>query len=35
MKQIALELGVSIGMVEKHKKNAMRAIKRRMSIDDR
>ncbi len=34
MKQIALELGVSIGMVEKHKKNAIRAIKRRMSVDD-
>ena len=35
MKQIALELGVSIGMVEKHKNNAIRIIKRRMSIDDR
>ena len=34
MKQIALELGVSIGMVEKHKKNAICAIKRRMSVDD-
>lgn len=34
MKQIALELGVSIGMVEKHKKNAIRAIKRRMSVDE-
>lgn len=34
MKQIALELGVSIGMVEKHKNNAIRAIKRRMSADE-
>ena len=34
MKQIALELGVSIGMVEKHKNNAIRAIKRRMSVDE-
>ena len=34
LKQIALELGVSIGMVEKHKKNAICAIKRRMSVDD-
>lgn len=34
MKQIALELGVSIGMVEKHKKNAICAIKRRMSVDE-
>ena len=34
LKQIALELGVSIGMVEKHKKNAIRAIKRRMGVDD-
>ena len=34
MKKLALELGVSIGMVEKHKKNAIRAIKRRMSVDD-
>lgn len=35
LKQIALELGISIGMVEKHKKNAIRAIKRRLSVDDR
>ncbi len=34
MKQIALELGVSIGMVEKHKNNAIRIIKRRMSVDE-
>lgn len=34
MKQIALELGISIGMVEKHKNNAIRAIKRRISIDE-
>ena len=33
LKQIALEIGVSIGMVEKHKMNAIRAIKRRMSAD--
>ncbi len=34
MKQIALELGISIGMVEKHKNNAIRIIKRRMSVDE-
>ena len=34
LKQIALELGVSIGMAEKHKNNAIRAIKRRMSTDE-
>ena len=34
MKQIALELGVSIGMVEKHKNNTIRIIKRRMSVDE-
>ena len=32
MKQIALELGISIGMVEKHKNKAIRIIKRRMSV---
>ena len=34
MKQIALELGISIGMVEKHKNNAIRIIKSRMSVDE-
>ena len=34
MKQIDLELGISIGMVEKHKNNAIRIIKRRMSVDE-
>ena len=34
LKQIALELGISIGMVEKHKNNAIRIIKRRMSVDE-
>ena len=34
MKQIALELGISIGMVEKHKNTAIRIIKRRMSVDE-
>ena len=34
MKQIALELGISIGMGEKHKNNAIRIIKRRMSVDE-
>ena len=34
LKQIALELGISIGMAEKHKNNAIRAIKRRMSVDE-
>ena len=32
--KIPLELGISIGMVEKHKNNAIRIIKRRMSVDE-
>ena len=35
MKRLALELGVSISMVEKHKRNAIREIKRRMIPDDK
>lgn len=33
IKQIAIELGISIRMVEKHKHNAIQALKRRMTID--
>ena len=35
MKQIALELGISISMVKKHKDKAIRVIKRRMSVDEK
>ena len=35
MKRLALELGVSISMVEKHKRNAIREIKSRMISDDK
>lgn len=35
IKQIASELGISCRMVEKHKHNAIQAIKRSMSINDK